>query len=37
VLTPQFLLPLAGVLLICLLATALPLRIGLARMEEFEF
>jgi hypothetical protein len=37
VLTPQFLLPFAGVLGVCAMATALPLRIGLRRMEEFEF
>ena len=36
-LAPQFLLPLAAVVLVCALATALPLRIGLRRMEEFEF
>jgi hypothetical protein len=35
-LAPQFLLPLAAVVLVCGLATALPLRIGLPRMEEFE-
>jgi ABC-2 type transport system permease protein len=37
VLTPQFLLPFGAVTLVCGLATALPLRIGLRRMEEFEF
>jgi ABC-2 type transport system permease protein len=36
-LTPQFLVPLAAVALVCGLATVLPLRIGLRRMEEFEF
>jgi ABC-2 type transport system permease protein len=36
-LAPQFLLPLAAVVLVCALATVLPLRIGLRRMEEFEF
>jgi ABC-2 type transport system permease protein len=37
VLTPQFLLPLVAVVVVCGVATALPLRIGLRRMEEFEF
>jgi len=37
ILTPQFLLPLAGVVVVCGIAIALPLRIGLKRMEEFEF
>jgi len=36
-LTARFLLPFAAVVLVCGLATALPLRIGLRRMEEFEF
>lgn len=35
--TPRFLLPFAAVVLVCGIATALPLRIGLRRMEEFEF
>jgi ABC-2 type transport system permease protein len=30
-------LPFAGVVLVCALATAIPLRVGLRRMEEFEF
>jgi ABC-2 type transport system permease protein len=37
ILTPRFLLPFAAVALVCGIATALPLRIGLRRMEEFEF
>jgi len=36
-LTPRLLLPFAAVVVVCALATALPLRIGLKRMEEFEF
>ena len=36
-LTPRFLMPFGAVVLVCVLATALPLRIGLRRMEEFEF
>jgi len=37
VLQLRFLLPFGAVVLVCALATAMPLRIGLRRMEEFEF
>jgi ABC-2 type transport system permease protein len=36
-LSPGLILPFLGVVALCALATALPLRIGLKRMEEFEF